>query len=401
MVKKTLTLYKDSFTGLSPEIWWLAFITFVNRSGTMVIPFLSLYLTDHLELSLPKVGWVMTSFGVGSFCGSWLGGKLTDRIGYYKVMFWSLLITGFLFIGLQFITTFWGFMIGVFITMTVADTFRPALFVSLNAYSTPENQTRSLTLLRLAINLGLSFGPAMGGLIIATLSYKGLFWIDGVTCISAIILFRFILKNKPFERKSVSEEKVDTRKSIFSDKPYLIFLIIVFLMAFVFWQLIITLPLFYRDMHGLNELQIGLLMSLNGGLIFLTEMPLIHKLEQSSINKIKIIAFSLFLFGVSFLVLNLTSWVGVLVIGMVLITVAEMLAFPFTNRFAMTRAIKGKEGLYMASYTMAFAFATIFSAKVGMEVVDRFGFDINWYLMVGLSVVAVLMSLWLKKILED
>ena len=189
MVKKTLTLYKDSFTGLSPEIWWLAFITFVNRAGTMVIPFLSLYLTDHLELSLPKVGWIMTSFGAGSFCGSWLGGKLTDKVGYYKVMFWSLLLTGFMFIGLQFITTFWGFMIGVFITMTVADTFRPALFVSLNAYSKPENQTRSLTLLRLAINLGVSFGPAMGGLIIATLSYNGLFWIDGVTCILAIIYF--------------------------------------------------------------------------------------------------------------------------------------------------------------------------------------------------------------------
>ncbi len=97
------------------------------------------------------------------------------------------------------------------------------------------------------------------------------------------------------------------------------------------------------------------------------------------------------------MVLNLTSWVGVLVIGMVLITVAEMLAFPFTNRFAMTRAIKGKEGLYMASYSMAFAFATIFSAKVGMEVVDRFGFDTNWYLMVGLSTIAVLLTYVLKK----
>lgn len=401
MVKKTLNLYKDSFTGLSPEIWWLAFITFVNRAGTMVIPFLSLYLTDHLELSLPQVGWVMTSFGIGSFSGSWLGGKLTDIVGYYKVMFWSLLLTGFMFIGLQFITTFWGFIIGVFVTMTIADTFRPALFVSLNAYSKPENQTRSLTLLRLAINLGVSFGPAVGGLIIATLSYRGLFWIDGVTCILAIILFRFVLQNKPFVKKENEKEKQDEIASIFQDKPYWLFLVIVFLMAFVFWQLIVTLPLFYRDIHGLTELQIGLLMSVNGGLIFLTEMPLIHKLENSSINKVKIIAFSLFLFGLSFLVLNLTSWVGVLVIGMVLITVAEMLAFPYTNKFAMTRAIKGKEGLYMASFTMAFAFATIFSAKTGMEIVDRFGFDVNWYVMVGLSTVAVLLSLRLKRILKS
>jgi len=401
MVKKTLYLYKDSFSGLSPEIWWLAFITFINRAGTMVIPFLSLYLTDYLELSLPQVGWIMTSYGIGSFLGSWLGGKLTDKVGYYKVMFWSLLLTGFLFISLQYITTFWGFITGVLITMTVADTFRPALYVSLNAYSKPQNTTRSLTLLRLAINLGYSLGPALGGLIIATLNYNGLFWIDGITCIMAIILFRLILKNKPFEKvDNVDEQKIDSKKLISQDKPYWVFLLVVFLMAFVFWQLIVTLPLFYRDIHGLTEFEIGLLMSLNGGLIFLTEMPLIHKLEQSTINKIQIIAFSLILIGASYVVLNITSWIGILIIGMIFITIGEMLAFPFTNRFAMTRAIKGKEGMYMALYTMSFSFATIFSAKIGMEVVDRFGYDTNWYIMGILSIIAALLSWRLKSLLK-
>ena len=106
MLNRTFRIYKDSFKGLSPEIWWLALITFINRAGTMVIPFLTLYLTNQLEFTLSEVGWVMSSFGIGSFLGSWLGGKLTDRIGYYKVMFWSLLLTGFLFIALQYITTF-------------------------------------------------------------------------------------------------------------------------------------------------------------------------------------------------------------------------------------------------------------------------------------------------------
>ncbi len=77
-----------------------------------------------------------------------------------------------------------------------------------------------------------------------------------------------------------------------------------------------------------------------------------------------------------------------------------MLAFPFANGFAMTRAVKGKEGLYMALYTMAFSSAQIFSAKTGMEVVDRFGFDANWYLMGFLSLIAVLLSVWLKRVLK-
>jgi len=400
MLKRTVQLYKDSFIGLSPEIWWLALITFINRTGTMVIPFLSLYLTKHLEFSLPQVGWIMSAFGVGSFLGSWLGGKLTDKVGYYKVMFWSLLLTGFLFIGLQYITTFWGFVIGIFTIMTVADTFRPALFVSLNAYSKPENQTRSLTLLRLAINLGFSFGPLIGGLIIANLSYNGLFWIDGITCILAIILFRIVLKDKAFVKKDTTIEEVNTNASVFKDKPYWIFLAIVFLMGFVFWQLIITMPLYYRDVHHLSEIEIGLLMSLNGLIIFATEMPIIHKLEQSAIDKIQIILYALVLFAVSFLVLNTTGWVGVLVISMIIITIAEMLAFPFTNAFAMTRAIKGKEGMYMALYAMAFSLAEIFSAKTGMEVVDRFGFEADWYLMGFLSLIAALLSIRLKALLK-
>jgi len=400
MVRGTVQVYKESFMGLSREIWWLALITFINRAGTMVIPFLTLYLTKHLNFSLSQVGWVMTSFGIGSFLGSWLGGKLTDKIGFYKVMFWSLLLTGFLFIGLQYITTFWGFAFGVFLTMTVADTFRPAIFVSLNAYSKPENQTRSLTLIRLAINLGFSFGPFLGGLIIAMWGYKSLFWVDGITCILAILLFKIVLKNKEFIRKEKEVEEINTLNTVFKDKIYWLFLVIVFLMGFTFMQLFSTMPLYYKEVHGLTEVQIGLLLSINGGLIFLIEMPLIHKLEQSGINKIKIIVWSLALFSISFFVLNTSNWVGLLVISMIVITVGEMLAFPFTNAFAMTRAVKGKEGLYMAFYTMAFSLAHIFSAKTGMEVIDKFGFDINWYLMGFLSLIALLLTLRLKSMLK-
>ena len=97
-------------------------------------------LTKNLNLTLGQVGWIMTSFGVGSLAGSWLGGRLTDKVGYYKVMVWSLLITGFLFIGLQFVKSFYGFAFAIFLTMTVADTFRPAMFVAI--VTTPNSPAR-------------------------------------------------------------------------------------------------------------------------------------------------------------------------------------------------------------------------------------------------------------------
>lgn len=393
--------YRDSFSGLSKEIWWLALITFINRAGTMVLPFLSLYLTEDLKLTLPQVGWIMTAFGIGSLAGSWLGGKLTGKVGYYKVMFWSLLLTGFLFIALQFVTTFIGFAIGIFVTMVVADTFRPAMFVSLKAYSKLENQTRSLTLIRLAINLGFSFGPFLGGIIISTISYSGLFWVDGITCIAAILLMRVVLNPKKVKEKLVEQtiESENKATSVFRDYPYIIFLIVVFIMGFIFMQLFSTMPLFYKDVHGLTEFEIGLIMSVNGFLIFLLEMPLIHYIEQKLFNKMRIITWSLVLMALSYLVLNISGWSGVLIVGMFLISLGEMLAFPFTNNFAMNRAPSGKDGMYLAYYTMAFSYAHIFSAKTGMEIIDRFGFVTNWYVMGGLGLVAVMLMFGLRKAL--
>lgn len=404
MVNKLLTTYKESFSGLSSDIWWLAFITLINRAGTMVLPFLSLYLTDYLDFTLSNVGWVMSVFGLGSLMGSWLGGKLTDIFGFYKVMFWSLLLTGFCFLGLQFANTLIEFSIGIFITMTIADTFRPALFVSLKAYSKPKNQTRSLTLVRMAINLGFSLGPFLGGIIISFFSYNGLFWIDGLTCISAILVFRMVLKEKNIDsvaiKKSTKEEFQKNKiTSIYKDKPYWIFLAIMFLMGFVFLQLFTTMPLFYKEVHGLSEVEIGLLMSLNGLIIFVLEMPVIHYIEKSFWNKIKIILISMGVFSLSFFILPI-SWIGILVVSMILITVAEMLAFPLTNTFAMSRAIQGKEGQYMALYAMSFSLAHIFSAKIGMEMISHYGYNSNWILMGVLSVFGVFLCIWLLKTLK-
>ena len=210
-MKTLFNNYVESFKGLSKEIWYLSLISLVNRAGTMVIPFLSLYLKKDLGFTLNEVSWILVCFGVGSVLGSWLGGKLTDLFGFYKVMVASLFITGLSFIVLQYITSFWGLCFSILFTMTIADSFRPAIFVSIKAYSKPENQTRSIGLLRLAINAGMGIGPTLAGLIIVTHGYNLLFWIDGITCISAILLFYYLVKEpiKKVTKNDVNHEAFD------------------------------------------------------------------------------------------------------------------------------------------------------------------------------------------------
>lgn len=386
MLQKAYRAYIGSFQDLRREVWFLALITLINRAGTMVIPFLSLYLTENRNFSLEDVGWILSCFGLGSVAGSWLGGKLVDRIGHYKTMYLSLLVSGVFFIFLQFPTSFWGVCVGIFIVMLVADAFRPAVFVAINAYSKPQNRTRSITLIRLAINLGFSAGPAIGGLIIAGAGYSGLFWVDGITCILAGFLLLWLLH--PKKALENAKEIISIPRSVMSDKPFLLFIGAMVLFSFVFLQYFSTMPLFYARVHQLSEFEIGVLLGLNGFLIFLFEMPLIKYLEAKERSPLVHIISGGILVALSFLLINLTGWAGILVVAMLFLTIGEMIAFPFSNSFALKRAEGGKQGSYMAVYSIAFSIGHIFGHNSGMQLINKFGYTLTWNVMIILSLVS-------------
>lgn len=401
MLKTALSRYINNFKGFRREVWILAIITFINRAGTMVLPFLSKYLKENLHFTYGEVGWIMVSFGVGSMLGSWLGGKLTDKVGFYKVMVFSLFTSGILFFVLQYITSFWGLCLGMFIIMTIADMFRPAMFVSLSVYAKPENRVRALSLVRLSVNLGFATGPVLGGLIILGMGYQGLFWIDGSTCILAILIFAYFVKEK---KKITAHNDESTAllvpKSVFRDKPFWVFLFVSFTTAMLFFQIFTTLPLFHHEKFGLSEFETGLLLSLNGILIFMFEMPIVSIMERKQVNRMKIIFWGAFLISLSFYVLLMDAWVGILGISIIIITFGEILSFPFSNAFAMGRAPRGQEGRYMALYTMSFSLAHIVSSKVGLEIIGSFGYATNWFLMGSFGVVAMLFNLWLQRLVQ-
>ncbi|SCX91056.1 MDR family MFS transporter [Flavobacterium caeni] len=398
MIKSGLRRYINNFKGFSREIWILAIITFVNRAGMMVLPFLSKYLKEDLGFSYGEVGWIMVSFGLGSMLGSWLGGKLTDKIGFYKIMVFSLFTSGILFISLQFIQSFWGLCAGMFVIMSVADMFRPAMFVSLTAYAKPENRTRALTLVRLAVNLGFSVGPALGGLIIMGVGYQGLFWVDGATCIIAISAFAMLVKEKKNPEHHRAHDATPVQ-SVFKDRIFWLFLFVCFVTSMIFFQLFTTLPLYHREQYNLTEVDTGLLLMLNGLLIFLLEMPIVSISERHAIPKIKLLMWGAVMMGLSFFVLLPEGWAGLLIFSIILMSFGEMFIFPFSNSFAMSRAPKGHEGRYMALFTMSFSLAHIMSSKCGMEIIDHFGYVFNWVFMGAVGVMAVGVCLWIQRLL--
>jgi len=401
MLLRAFNKYIDNFRGFSREIWILTLITFINRAGTMVLPFLSKYLKEDLHFSYNEVKWVLISFGLGSIVGSWLGGKLSDKIGFYKIMIFSLMTSGIAFFGLQFVTSFEGLLVAMFFIMVIADMFRPAMFVSLGAYAKPENRTRALTLVRLAINLGFAAGPALGGLLIMSVGYKGLFWVDGATCILAISIFWLLVKEKKKSKYSDKEHPGEILTySVFKDRPFWIFLGATLITGILFFQLFTTIPLYHKEQFNLSELQTGLLLTLNGVLIFFLEMPIVSYIERHKINKLKVITLGCLAMAISLYLLLVNQWAGILIIMMLFMTFGEMFVFPFSNSFAMSRAPKGHEGRYMAIFTMSYSTAHILSAEAGMDMIRLFSYQNNWFFMGTMGIIGVLLFIWVINLVQ-
>ena len=401
-MKNFFTNYINNFRGFSKEVWVLTLITYINRAGAMVMLFLTKYLHENFFFTLTEIGWMLVCIGAGALFGTWLGGRLTDRVGFYTIMLASLFLTGFGIISLMFLYDFIEICVGLFIVTAIADMYKPAMYVAVSNFTTQANRTRALTLVRLAVNLGIVSGPIIAGLIIQKDNYDMLFWIDGLTCIIAITVFMLLIdESKIYKaRKIIEREKIKNgliKNSILPDKNFIIFWFASFLTAFLFFQLFTTIPLYNSDKLKLTELQIGLLLAFNGLLIFLFEMPLISFLEKRKLEATKIILLGSVFMTSGFLFLLFSNLVIVLVISILFITLGQILLFSFSNTFAFARAVRGQEGKYMAFYAMSFSAAQILSPKIGYSVIDNFSYFSNWLLMSVFGAVGILLYYQLDK----
>jgi predicted MFS family arabinose efflux permease len=404
-MKQFFKNYLDNFRGFSKEIWVLTLVTYINRAGAMVMLFLTKYLNEKMSFNLTEIGWMLVCIGIGALVGNWIGGKLTDKLGYYTIMLSSLFLTGFGIISLMFLYNFVEICVGLFVVTIFADAYKPAMYIAVSNFTDSKNRTRALTLVRLAVNLGIVTGPIIAGIILQNDNYDMLFWIDGLTCVVAISIFIWMIdESKIYKARVVLMNKKDFNSTIKSkikfDKNYIIFILASFLTALLFFQLFTTIPLYNSDKLKLTEIQIGMLLALNGLLIFLIEMPLISFLEKKKIDATKIIFFGSIFMTCGFLSLLIYKSILILVVSIFLITIGQILLFSFSNSFAFTRAKIGQEGKYMAFYAMSFSAAQIISPKVGFSMIDNYNYFYNWLLMGCIGIIGVYLYYVLDKNIE-
>ena len=388
MLTSFIQLYKQAFSGLSKNSWYLSAVMLVNRSGTMVAPFMSIYCIRQLHFSIIHAGMVMALFGVGSVSGAFIGGKLTDKIGFYDMQVGALLTGGTLFMIVGYLHTFTTLCIGAYVLGLCNDSFRPANASAIAHYSKPENKTRSYSLNRLAVNMGWAAGGALGGFL-ASINYHLLFWVDGCTNILAAFLLLFLMPRSKIAKTINAREDNIEKTSAYKDKEYLIFIFLATLFGMCFFQFFIMQPVFFKIQWHFNEQAIGFLMALNGLLIGFIEMILIHQLEGKR-NGLLYITFGVLLGGVGYTLFNLLphSYAAAIVI-VIIITFAEMLSMPFMNSFWVHRTTASNRGEYAALYSMSWATAQIIAPFVGGYIISYGGFYMLWWV---LGIVSLLTS---------
>lgn len=401
-------LYVRSFSGLPRKVWLLSLVMVVNRSGAMVVAFLSVYLVNSMGYTATDAGWVMGAFGVGGILGNYVGGLLNDRYGSWHIMIFSLLIAGLLHILIGQVTAFWPLCGLVFLTSLTADAFRPANRAAIAVYAPPEHLTQSYGLQRLAANLGFSIGPALGGLLITGYGYEALFWADGITFWMAAALFLATIPADETARPLASPAPAapadgapleETRPGL--RQPWLVRMVLAnTLIITCFFQVFSTAPV-YLTQYGYSEGQFGLLLTVSGVTIVLIEMPLVYLADRRYRPLFVMLAgTALVLLGYLLLPLAVVTGYALLLVWILLITFGEILLMPFTGTYVAKHAPPARRGEYLGLLSASYSLAFVLTPVLGFQLAEYFGYAVSIYAVSGLGAIGLLLLLTIDRARE-
>ena len=371
----------------------IAATTFVNRVGMMALPFLVLYLTEYLHVSATRAGLAISVYGVGSLIVGPIAGRLADRIGALAVVRGSLVLTGIVVLLVPLARSFAVVIVLVFVWAIVADAGRPATMAALTGSAGPEKRRAAIALNRLAVNLGMSVGPAVGGFL-AGVSFPLLFIVDGGTSLAAALVLSTALWLRHRNTTTEEHEAIRTeRASAFSkssvvwrDRAALVVFATSFLANIVFAQHQGAMPLYIVRDLGFPESFYGGLFVLNTLIIVAIEVPL--NLAMANRAHRPAIALAVALIAIGFGAMGLAHSAPAIFITVIIWTFGEMIMFPTMTTYVAQLAPEGRTGEYMGAFTSTFSLSLIVGPWMGAALLDRAGGPITWLVMLVIGLIA-------------
>jgi len=380
---------------LPHEMWVIFFTTLINRTGTMVLPFLTLYLTSQRKVSAAEAGFVIAVYGFAALITAPLVGRISDKMGALKVMRGSLIFSGVLLFLFSFSTNYYLILLITFIWSVINEAFRPANMSLISEVTDSSQRRTAFALNRLAINLGMSIGPVAGGFL-SLIDFSLLFYVDGFTALAAGLYLTFAKLNlKSPESYASHAEKTEIKFSVLKDKIFLFFLVGITPVTLVFFQHIGAMPIFVVNDLGYTTAAFGLFSAVNTVLIIIAEVPLNELMSNWKYKNSLFLGALLCSFGFGGMAFINNSF-G-LIITIIIWTVGEMIFFPVTASYVSEIAPPKKRGEYMGYFQMTFSVGFMLGPWLGTEIYERLGPFYLWIIMFCIGMISIITMLFLKE----
>jgi MFS family permease len=343
----------------------------------MAVPFLVLYLTKDVGFTAERAGLILSLYGAASLVVSPILGRLADGVGHVRMMKLSLLSSGLVMLAYPLARSVGGIALVTVALAVTAEAFRPASLSVLTDLAPPEQRKAAFAVNRLAINLGMSVGPAVGGYL-AEVSFPAIFRVDGATSLLAFVVLAMTGFSVAEHASAPAPDGAPGLRSrpAWKDVQLLAFLAACVPLAAVFFQHEGALPLdVVRDL-GLPASFFGWMFTINTGLIVLFEV----RLNLATTHWPH--ATSLFVGG-----LFLASGFGAMAFcrsgpaiaaTVVVWTIGEMILLPSMSNVVAELAPADRRGEYMGLYSMSWGLAFAIGPWLGTFVLEQYGRVTLW-----------------------
>lgn len=363
-----------------PRPFWILFAgTVINRLGTMVEPFIGVYLTREHGVSVSAAGLVMAVFGAGSLLSQPLAGWLADRLGRRITLTGGMLTTSVTLLLLGYSTTVPAVVAAMFVLGVAVDAYRPASQALVADLVGPKDRPRAYGLLFWAVNLGFSGSMVAGGWL-AQAGFTWLFWINALTCAAfGTLVWRAIPEVRP-----TGDREEGGFRDVLRDRLMVGCVLVNLVYMFVYLQAYTTLPLAMAG-HGLPTGAYGVAMSVNGLLIVLFQPLTLGRLTRYDPSRVLATGFAVI--GAGFALTGLVSSAAGYTAAVALWTAGEVVAAGMASTIVASLAPVHLRGRYTGLYGSAWSAGSLLAPLIGTHLLS-IDPRLLWFTVGGLGLLA-------------
>ena len=389
------------------QFWILTAASFIDQIGTAVLgPFFMLYITQKFGIPVAQAGLIFGINSVINALGSTIGGAMADNWGRKKAVIYGLVLSAVGNLALGLINRF-DYFVAVMVTMAIFGSFAvPARAAMIGDILPQEKRAEGFAIYRVAFNLAFAMGPALAGFLAAQ-SYFYIFMLDVVlSLITAIIVVVAIEESlpevSPERPKQTLRQSLAGYRQVLRNGQFLAFALITMLTSVVWMQIFGTVGVFMRDVQGLPEQSVGFLLSLNGAMVVLFQIPITRILRDITDRlPMRVVGFGMTVASFGMMMFSFVTGMLWLAIAMIIHVIGEMIAAPQLNSLAIRFAPEDKRARYMAVFNYRWLLVNTFAPYLSGRILDSSHSQKLYYIVGTIGMISVIGFLLLERSLKQ